>query len=61
LKAQASPFRTPKDPGTFPLLNKAFWGPREGTIIAVLDPWQADAVMGWASVEPRLWQYFSRV
>jgi hypothetical protein len=34
--------RTPTD---FPLHNSRFWGPQEGTIIAILDPWQTDAVM----------------
>jgi hypothetical protein len=41
--------RTPTD---FPLHNTRFWGPRGGAIIAILDPWQADAVMVGAGHAP---------
>ena len=48
--------RTPTD---FPLHNRRFWGPREGAIIAILDPWEPDAV--WrAEARPPSWQYLFR-
>jgi len=48
---QTSPSRTLKDanhghPRTFPCITAVYGDRWEGAIIAILDPWQADAVMG---------------
>ena len=61
---QTSPSWPPKGadrgPRTFPLQTALFYGTCEGAIIAIVDPWQADAGC-WAKATPPLWQYFSRL
>jgi hypothetical protein len=46
----------PPDPAAFPLQSCHFWGPLEGTIIALLDPKPARRGIG-AKAMPPLWQY----
>jgi hypothetical protein len=63
-KGQTSPLLPPKGadrgpPRSFYLQISRFQGPPEGTMIAILDPWQSTLLVGEGHAPFR--QYFSRL
>jgi hypothetical protein len=64
-RRQTSPSRPPKgaDPGhprLFPCKPAVFRGPREGAMIATVDPGKPTP-WWWAKAMPPLWRYFTRL
>src|SRR6266516_2919849 len=56
-KRQTSPLLPPKGAdsgphGPFPCKSAGFGGPREGTMIAILDPLASPTAVGWARAMP---------